>query len=129
MHGAITWGLNGAVTPVDPQINVPYGRWDIEMAYSPLPRAETMTMYTRFGAFLPTVEAFDAQAFDIARNEATAMDPQQRLLLEEVGTACHLASSALLQPLNAFAGSHQAITTHTKYNRVSCTHANVHTLS
>ena len=125
MNEAILWDLTGAVNPVDPQTIVPYGRWDIEMAYSPLPRADTMTMYTRFGAFLPMVEAFDAQAFDIARNEATAMDPQQRLLLEEVGTACHLASSALLQPLNTFAGPLQAVTLHMGCNKVPCTHANL----
>ena len=65
-------------------------------------------MYTRFGAFIDAVEHFDAQAFDMARSEVVALDPQQRLLLEEVGTACHLAKSILLQPVNTFAGQRRA---------------------
>jgi acyl transferase domain-containing protein len=44
-------------------------------------------MYTRFGAFIPAVLQFDANAFSTTKNEAMAMDPQQRLLLEEVGMA------------------------------------------
>lgn len=106
--------------PKDLQVNVPYGRWDIEHAYSPLPRIDIMTMYTRFGAFMLAVEYFDAQAFDIARNEAIAMDPQQRLLLEEVGTACNLASSALRQPLTTFAGSNRDDLMYMSRQRLPC---------
>ena len=102
---------------MDLQVNVPYGRWDIEKAYSPLPHVDIMTMYTRFGAFLTAVEYFDAQAFDMARNEVVALDPQQRLLLEEVGTACHLANSVLLQPINTFAGPYRAALIHMRLQR------------
>src|SRR5690606_27299469 len=37
---------------------------------------------TRWGAFLPRVDAFDPRLFGITPREAAGMDPQQRLLLE-----------------------------------------------
>ena len=46
-----------------------------------------MTSYVRFGAFLPDVTAFDAEAFKVARNEAAVMDPQHRLLQEATAQA------------------------------------------
>ena len=107
---------------MDLQVVVPYMRWDIEQAYSPMPYIDNMTMYTRFGAFMLAVEYFDAQAFDIARNEAIAMDPQQRLLLEEVGTSCNLASFALCQPLTTFAGRSRNDVMYMSCQRLPCVH-------
>ncbi|MFD0344532.1 type I polyketide synthase, partial [Streptomyces sp. NPDC127117] len=48
---------------------VPSGRW-------------TPTPMTRFGAFLPEVDRFDAAFFGISPREAALLDPQQRLMLE-----------------------------------------------
>ncbi len=90
--------------PVDLQTIIPYGRWDIEEAFSPTPLVNRMTMYTRFGAFISAVEHFDAQAFSMPRNEAIAMDPQQRLLLEEVGSAWRFANDSTIQALSKYAG-------------------------
>ena len=44
-------------------------------------------MYVRFAAFIPGVEAFDANLFRIPLVEAAGMDPQGRILLEQT----HLA--------------------------------------
>lgn len=86
--------IDGANMANDFQTIVPHERWDIERAYSPTITPDSMTMYTRFGAFLSAVMHFDANAFGTPRNEAIAMDPQQRLLLEEVGMALDHTNTA-----------------------------------
>ena len=96
--------IDGANMANDFQTIVPHERWDIERAYSPTVTLDSMTMYTRFGAFLSAVMHFDANAFGTPRNEAIAMDPQQRLLLEEVGMALDCSNTASVDMQNQSTG-------------------------
>lgn len=77
--GCMAAALQAGAEAVGP---VPLARWDNEDLYSPaVPAAGSI--YTRHGAFLRGVAAFDPALFSIGRGEALGMDPQHRLLLEE----------------------------------------------
>lgn len=66
---------------VDAVTDVPADRWDVNAWYD-ADRAVPGRTATRWGAFLPKIDQFDAQFFGIASREAAMLDPQQRLLLE-----------------------------------------------
>jgi acyl transferase domain-containing protein/acyl carrier protein len=66
---------------VDAVAEVPAERFDLERVYDPR-RGTPGKIYSRFGAFLPSVDRFDAAFFGISPREALRLDPQQRLLLE-----------------------------------------------
>ncbi|WP_046318482.1 type I polyketide synthase, partial [Mycobacterium sp. UM_Kg1] len=60
---------------------VPGDRWDVEAYYGSEPGAPGRSV-SRWGGFLDTIGAFDADFFGMAEPEAIAVDPQHRLLLE-----------------------------------------------
>jgi amino acid adenylation domain-containing protein len=66
---------------VDTVREVPGDRWDVDAFHSSDPGAPGK-MYVREGAFLDSIDTFDAAFFGIPPREAVRMDPQQRLLLE-----------------------------------------------
>ncbi|OBI06536.1 polyketide synthase [Mycolicibacter heraklionensis] len=60
---------------------VPADRWDVDSYYDPEPVAPGRSV-SRWGGFLDTIGAFDADFFGMTEPEAIAVDPQHRLLLE-----------------------------------------------
>ncbi len=60
---------------------VPADRWDVDSYYGSEP-GEPGRSVSRWGGFLDTIGAFDADFFGMTEPEAIAVDPQHRLLLE-----------------------------------------------
>jgi len=77
---------------------VPRDRWDIDSYYDPDPETPGK-MSTRSGAFIESVDHFDAEFFGITPREARSMDPQQRILMEVVWQALEDAGHASLEKL------------------------------
>ncbi|WP_231969105.1 MULTISPECIES: beta-ketoacyl synthase N-terminal-like domain-containing protein, partial [unclassified Mycobacterium] len=87
---------------------VPPERWQPFESGSP-DVAAALARTTRWGSFLPDVDAFDAEFFEISPSEADKMDPQQRLLLEVAWEALEHAgippSSLRRSQTGVFAGA------------------------
>ena len=87
---------------------VPPERWQPFEDGSP-EVAATLARTTRWGSFLPDIDAFDAEFFEISPSEADKMDPQQRLLLEVAWEALEHAgippSSLRRSQTGVFAGA------------------------
>jgi acyl transferase domain-containing protein len=78
---------------IDAIEEVPASHWDINSYYDGNSNAAGK-ISTRYGGFLPHLDAFDAQFFRISPREAIALDPQQRLLLEVAWEALENAAIA-----------------------------------
>ena len=87
---------------------VPNERWERFDDGSPEVKA-LLARTTRWGSFLPDIDAFDADFFEISPSEAEKMDPQQRLLLEVAWEALEYAgippNSLRRSQTGVFAGS------------------------
>jgi polyketide synthase 12 len=77
----------------DAVTTVPPDRWDVDAHFDPDPRARGAS-YTRSGAFLPDVAAWDADFFGVSPQEARRTDPRHRLLMELVWEALEDAGIA-----------------------------------
>jgi phthiocerol/phenolphthiocerol synthesis type-I polyketide synthase D len=93
------------VDGVDTIGEVPPDRWDADAFYDPDPAASGR-MTTKWGGFVPDVDAFDADFFGITPREAVAMDPQHRMLLEVAWEALEHAGI----PPEALSGSRTGVT-------------------
>lgn len=69
------------VDGLDTISDIPRSRFNIDKYYDPDVEAPHK-MYVKGGAFLDSINLFDAEFFGISPREAIALDPQQRLLLE-----------------------------------------------
>lgn len=77
----------------DTTTEVPIDRWDIADYYD-ANMEKPGKMNTRRGAFVPDIDLFDADFFDISPREARTLDPQQRILLEVSWEALESANVA-----------------------------------
>lgn len=94
----------------DAVTEVPPHRWDVDKYYDPDPDAAGKS-YTRWGAFVPNVDLFDAQFFGISPREAISLDPQQRILLEVTWEALEHAGVAPSSLMGSQTAVYMGITT------------------
>lgn len=65
--------------------SVPEDRWDYKQFYDPDPEnAQNGKIYCKWGSFISHFDRFDAEFFNIPRNDANMIDPQERLFLQSV---------------------------------------------
>jgi acyl transferase domain-containing protein/aryl carrier-like protein len=96
---------------VDAVTEVPPERWDVNLYFDPDPNAVGKT-YSRWGAFVDSVDRFDAAFFGISPREAISLDPQQRLLLEVTWEALEHAGIAPSSLAGSATAVYVGITTH-----------------
>lgn len=75
------WALLDSEQPATTEI--PASRFSWKDYYDPSGK-DVSKMRTRWGGFIPVIDAFDPLFFKLAPNDARLMDPQQRLLLMSV---------------------------------------------
>jgi 3-oxoacyl-(acyl-carrier-protein) synthase len=89
---------------------IPASRFDWRDYYDPSGKAAGK-MRTRWGGFIPAIDAFDPLFFKIAPNDAYVLDPQQRLLLTSVWKtiedAGHKASSLRRSRTGVYIGTEE----------------------
>ncbi|MDO1449031.1 SDR family NAD(P)-dependent oxidoreductase [Rhodocytophaga aerolata] len=91
---------NGLKNGMDAITDVPADRWRLDAFYDPN-ASKAGKIKSAKGGFIPDVDKFDAEFFDIFPAEASRIDPQQRLLLEITYQALEDAGITLEQ----FSGS------------------------
>ncbi|OBK81861.1 polyketide synthase [Mycolicibacter heraklionensis] len=99
---------------------VPADRWDVDSYYGAEPGTPGRSV-SRWGGFLDTIGAFDADFFGMTEPEAIAVDPQHRLLLE---TSWEAVEHAGIDPA-AMARSQTGVfvgLTHSDYELLSAEH-------
>ena len=96
---------------VDAVTEIPPERWDADLYFDPDPNAVGKT-YSRSGAFVGSVDRFDAAFFGISPREAISLDPQQRLLLEVTWEALENAGIAPSSVAGSATAVYVGITTH-----------------
>ena len=88
--------------------DAPAERWDLDAFYSP-ERGAPGRMITRRGGFLPELDRFASDFFEISPREAAMMDPQQRLLLEVAWEAFEAAGLTAARLANSRTGVYVGI--------------------
>ncbi|XKK25018.1 SDR family NAD(P)-dependent oxidoreductase [Bacillus sp. CB62A.1] len=77
---------NNILAEKDLITTIPSDRWDWSKYDNDI-EGKTNTSLSKWGAFVPEIDKFDAPFFGISRREAELMDPQQRIMLESVWKA------------------------------------------
>ena len=94
---------------VDPIREIPASRFAWQQHYgSSLGQAKASTTNSKWGGFMPDIEHFDHQFFELSADEALYMDPQQRLFLQTVWktieSAGYSAAALKSQAIGVFVG-------------------------
>ncbi|SFR98106.1 non-ribosomal peptide synthetase [Anaeromicropila populeti] len=77
---------NNIINEKDLITEIPKERWDW-IKYCTREDADPNKMTSKWGGFIPDVDKFDAEFFNISPREAELMDPQQRIMIQVVWEA------------------------------------------